>query len=468
MNLVYCVKEAVFMNVKIVIPLISLNSATAGYNEMLASELAAICNKNQVDFSLHYNFVDTFADIYLFPVQWRHDIFSDHFKKTVKECRKLGGITVACGLTASVEYQYILNNYPIDFVILGEADFVFDNILKQCASCNDYGKLKEQLCSVKGIAYRDRDSIITKFSNKQPPLDSLPYPKYEYLGNKQIQYPVCVMSTSRSCHGKCSFCAANLFRACSPDNTYRAKSPKRVADEVEYVIKSYNYRVFSFCDDNFFVDGSTIAKQRAINIANEIIKRKLRLRFTIECRADDVDKEIFILLKKAGLYKVFIGIETGAQSVLDRYHKGVTVEQNHKALQILRDVNIKCQPGYILFDPRTTKSELWQTVHFFEQYSDVWFSYKDGYDEKKLFFTRNAPILNCFWPDKDDDFYNRICYDGLDLEYYDTEAKCLFEIFLKVYRDPNLYPECNAMERHLYCLRHALEEYENVNNKTEC
>ena len=268
------------------------------------------------------------------------------------------------------------------------------------------------------------------------------------------------METSRSCHGECHFCEGYLFRKLNPGSGYSVKSADRVIQEIQYVIENYQYRVFSFSDDNFFADGSENAKQRVKDIANALIKNKIRIRFTIECRADDISEEIFTLLKRAGLCKVFVGIESGSQSVLNRYNKGTTVEENHKAIQILSKLNIKCHPGYILFDPYTTIQELHETVDFFEPYLEFLFSFSDGVDTRSLYFPYGCKSLETFWPNQSEKFYENICYNGIKFKFKSKEVEKVYEIYSNYLNDLSFCEGANLLKRRILSLKKALSDIE--------
>ena len=61
-------------------------------------------------------------------------------------------------------------------------------------------------------------------------------------------------------------------------------------------------------------------------------------------------------------------------------------------------MNIQCHPGHILFDPKTTEKELWETVNFFEEYLDFLFSFDEGESNRLLYYPCNCTIVNDFWP----------------------------------------------------------------------
>jgi radical SAM superfamily enzyme YgiQ (UPF0313 family) len=70
---------------------------------------------------------------------------------------------------------------------------------------------------------------------------------------------------------------------------------------------------------------------------------------------------------EAGLDAVFIGLESGCQSQLDRFTKGTTVEQNRKAIEIVRELGLKMDVGFIMFDPYVTVEELEQNMRFIRE-----------------------------------------------------------------------------------------------------
>ena len=73
---------------------------------------------------------------------------------------------------------------------------------------------------------------------------------------------------------------------------------------------------------------------------SEISKRNMNISFDIDCRVNDVNEELFLKLKKAGLRGVFLGIESFSQRVLDTLNKNITVQENIDAILQLRNLRI--------------------------------------------------------------------------------------------------------------------------------
>jgi len=69
-------------------------------------------------------------------------------------------------------------------------------------------------------------------------------------------------------------------------------------------------------------------------------------------------------LKKAGLRRIFFGLESGSASQLIRYRKGVTAEEGGKAVDLCRQLGLDVEVGFIPLDPLATMDELRETIAF--------------------------------------------------------------------------------------------------------
>jgi len=123
---------------------------------------------------------------------------------------------------------------------------------------------------------------------------------------------------------------------------------------------------FLFVDDAF-LDATKESHVRAREIATEIIRRKLKIRFAIQCRPDAVEKGVFRILRDAGLYLVFVGIESGIERSLKYFKKGITLNQIRNSIRILNELGIEINAGFILSDPNTTWEELRENVEFLKE-----------------------------------------------------------------------------------------------------
>jgi len=139
-----------------------------------------------------------------------------------------------------------------------------------------------------------------------------------------------------------------------------------VVDEIQEVASASGCHALFFTDSNFLGIGAR-GRERARAIGAEIIRRQLGVEFSIYARADEVDEATMGLLREAGLNLVYLGIESGAQSALDRWHKHLTVQQNLQAIELCDTLSIGVQAGFLMFDTYTTIEEIVENLSFLRQ-----------------------------------------------------------------------------------------------------
>jgi hypothetical protein len=84
----------------------------------------------------------------------------------------------------------------------------------------------------------------------------------------------------------------------------------------------------------------------------------------MNCRADVVEPELFAEMRDAGLYLVYMGLESGTNEGLDVLHKQVTVEQNVRAVECLKGLDLLFDFGFMLFDPSSTFDSVRANIAF--------------------------------------------------------------------------------------------------------
>lgn len=268
-------------------------------------------------------------------------------------------LIVGGGSCATLDTERLLLACPeLDLVVRGEGESTASDVFGRIART-------EQWQDTPGIGYLDgRSSVITPLGPLIKDLDSLPFPARDAL-KQGPQSMWASISSSRGCYHRCSFCSVNSFYELSGGHAPRFRSPSNVVDEIESVIASTAINKFTFVDDDFIGPGK--AREHCLGIVEQIRERKLDINFSVECRADEIDEDLLNLMKEAGLIGVFLGIESGVQRQLDTYNKRITVEQNKRAIDIVRKVGLKMQPGFIPFDPYTTMEELQENIQFTQE-----------------------------------------------------------------------------------------------------
>lgn len=291
--------------------------------------------------------------------------FIDSLKEAInisEEVKKVRPDIVICwgGHLSSFSAKDLLNSNPsIDCIVRGEGENTFLEVVKRIVL-----EKNKTFRGIKSIAYRSGKKVIfSRARDLIKNLDTLPFPDRINTQNAMKQGAAVQISGSRGCYGNCSFCSINSLYKLSNGESWRGRSAKNIVNELEYLNRKFGFSMFKFVDDSFFGPNKAW-KMRAIEIADEIIEKKLNIRFRISARVNNVDRHVFSKLKKAGLYAVSVGVESGTQRALNTFQKGTTVAQNRVALQILNDLKVITLMGFIGFDPYTSLEEVEENIKF--------------------------------------------------------------------------------------------------------
>ncbi|MCX8131546.1 MAG: B12-binding domain-containing radical SAM protein [Clostridia bacterium] len=257
----------------------------------------------------------------------------------------------AGGYFATLSYETVLNaNENIDCCVLGEGEYTVADIAEAVANRRDWRALGN-------IAYKNGGDIIqNEIKPSTSYLDQLPFPQRAFIRNKA---GIVSILTSRGCYGKCSFCSEEEFSMMNGTKGIRYRSVANVVNEIEQLVKEYNPRMIRINDSNF-CDGSARRKRWLREFYEAMIERNIHVKIIANTRANDVikNKQELGLLKEVGLDTLFVGIESFVQRQLDLYNKKTTVAQNIESLDIISDLCLKVEIGFMIFEPFTTIEEI--------------------------------------------------------------------------------------------------------------
>jgi len=122
-----------------------------------------------------------------------------------------------------------------------------------------------------------------------------------------------IMAT-RGCPSNCVFCSLKADRV-------RFRSIDNILDEIEDKIAITGERNVTFKDPSL-----TINKRFVTELCENIIKRNLNIKWLCYSRVD-IDTNLLVLMKKAGLIGVEIALESGSPEVLKAIKKRINLEQ---------------------------------------------------------------------------------------------------------------------------------------------
>jgi len=244
------------------------------------------------------------------------------------ERAKAAGWRVVAGGPEPANYAEEYLAAGADYVVPGEGELVLEHLLSGDPSPN-------------GVLYRDSAGAIVRTAPQAHirNLDSLPWPDREridmgrYLWAWRERHGKGSVSviTARGCPYRCRWCSHSTY-----GNTHRRRSPKSVADEVEWILERYQPEMLWYADDVFTIHHGWI-----LEYAAEMKRRGIRIPFECITRADRLNERIAETLAALGCFRVWIGSESGSQRVLDAMERGVTVQQVREATRITRQQGIQ-------------------------------------------------------------------------------------------------------------------------------
>ena len=217
----------------------------------------------------------------------------------------------------------------VDYVVIGEGEQTFSELVSY--SKENKVNPDQQLNGIKGLGYKTEQGTIIINTPRKPMqnLDRLPFPAYDLVDTtKYSNLLACTgnlvtIMTSRGCPQKCIFC--DLRRT-----PYRFRSPANILEEIRFWVGK-NVREFFIQDDNF-----TISRKRTIEFCRLVIDSDLDIKYKISSRVDYLDDELLGYLKRSGCYRIYFGVESGSQKILDYLQKGITVEQIENTFQLAK------------------------------------------------------------------------------------------------------------------------------------
>ena len=272
-----------------------------------------------------------------------------------------GAFIILVGTHPSALPEEVLNlDAAVDAVVRGEFEFPVLQVARwlQAGKC-DLAALRE----INGLSFRWQGQIVhNPPAELQSDLDALPFVSRVYQKHlnhhdyfyAHSKYPIVTIITGRGCPHRCVYC---VYPQVFSGRRLRYRSVGNVVDEIEYIIQAFpDIKEIMFEDDTL-----TINKKRCFDLAREIRRRGLKFHWSANSRAD-IDYDTLKILRQAGLRLLCVGIESGAQEILDNMKKSLKVEQIRQFFQDAKKAGVMIHGCFLLGNPGETKATLEKTL----------------------------------------------------------------------------------------------------------
>jgi anaerobic magnesium-protoporphyrin IX monomethyl ester cyclase len=263
------------------------------------------------------------------------------------------------GVHASLIPEQTVLDPRVDAVIVGEGEATLLETVDTLAAENRFSELP-------GLTFKSNGQLT--HGGLRPHLDpeDLPPLAYDLLDVRDYTRSILgessedwiALLTSRGCPYGCTYCYSEAFSL----RQWRALSPERTLEDIERIIRDFSIRHFFLFDDNFFVD-----PKRVHEICRLIVERRLSIEIhNANWRVDSIlgfDEDRMRLLKASGFEKVFVGVESGSDEILERIGKGFTSSQVLEANRKLMKAGISPVYAFMTGFPFESRRDTRATLH---------------------------------------------------------------------------------------------------------
>jgi len=256
--------------------------------------------------------------------------------------------TVMGGFHPTAISGELLTNPQVDFVVRGEGEITMREFVR-----------KGSAEGIDGMSYRAGKEVVhNKDREVVKDLDTLPLParhlrRYDYhlALAKGKEYDV--ITTSRGCWGRCSFC-------CEPSMSHshqRFRKPESVVDEVKKIYDFHDRKplCIEITDPHFMGKPAIVEK-----ICDMLSELKLEVEFIAKVRPDSMAKYPDIVRKmiSVGIDSYEMGIESPDSKDLEFTSKGIKAEIHMTAAQNIKKWGGSPGGTFVIGLPDHTEEEI--------------------------------------------------------------------------------------------------------------
>lgn len=278
----------------------------------------------------------------------------------IKKAKRRGAIIAVGGPWASVRAKQIHQNHPeIDYVVTGEGEAPLHEIL---LDNTDKGIIRRCTTPITDLPALDfsgwsRGDLETYYRNFATMIQT------GRFGPIPETIPVFAFyQSSRGCiqRPRCKFCGSRL------GNELKFRTAKQFYDDVEGIIDQIGWlspKIHIFDCSDSFVSSLDRFGGKFYSFPG--------VTFTVYGRADEMTAETANALRKLGVTKVSIGVESGSSVSLADMGKSTTIQQNLASLRILKDAGISVYVNLMYGLPGEKPENLERTIDHFVELSEV-------------------------------------------------------------------------------------------------
>lgn len=255
-------------------------------------------------------------------------------------------LQISGGPLASV-YKLLLTRTNVDLVFHGETERTLPVFLERHCNGLPYADIPG-ISTISSTGEMHRNPLAPQIEN----LDVIPIPNYSLIDLKSYHLDEIYMITSRGCTNRCSFCYRHM-------KGHRQHSVPYMINHIKFIIEKFGIKRFSFSDELFNAN-----QQWVLDFCDTLERDNLKISFRTSMRADNVDEFMLKRMKDAGCTEIYYGQESGSDTILKEYRKGVDAKTNTSTTLLTRKQGLKCPVQIVIGSPSETPRTIRETTEF--------------------------------------------------------------------------------------------------------
>lgn len=272
-------------------------------------------------------------------------------------------LIVLGGAHATLDHSDLIKNPEIDVIVRSEGEETFKELVFAVYRGKSLEGIKGLTHKVSGriVVEEDRDLIEDINVLPVPDRSLLVYEQYlEHSSNHYaftLNSPVGTIFSSRGCPYKCIFCSTqHVWR-----NKWRARSAENVLLEIKYLHEKYGVNEIAFQDDQLIGD-----KNRIKDLCRLLVKENMGVSFIAPPGISPalLDDETFILMQKAGFYRVCLSIDVGSKQAQVFVRKPVNLGKMRGIVRKANSIGLWTYATFVIGFPDETKEDVAQTIEY--------------------------------------------------------------------------------------------------------
>lgn len=182
---------------------------------------------------------------------------------------------------------------------------------------------------------------------------------YYSLYNRPLLQGAARFMAGRGCPYNCTYCFNKYYYELYKDKGPRVRwrSPAHVVREIAETRKRYPFQIIAFCDDCFPYGEAWLTEFR------DLYTEQVGLPFVVNERVERITPAVCRLLREAGCHCVFIGVETGNETLRhEKLHRYMSNEEMLEAGRNLREAGLVVGTNNLVGIPGETMATALETL----------------------------------------------------------------------------------------------------------